>query len=261
MILSIVVIEYNSLADIILFTKEVKRKIQGVEYELIVSSNSLYKPLQQEAIQKQYPDIRWSFNERNGGFAYGMNRGLEKATGDFLMIANPDLILKQGLDKAIAFLGSHSEIGAIGPMIKDENGNVQDSARPYVTLSGWTRRQVKRVSRNDEQYDLSCIQTVDWVIGACILMRRDAYSKVKGLDEHYFMYAEDLDVCTRIREAGYEVVYYPPMEVEYKGTRSARHSWKYTKVFLKSHFYYWRKFGYFNISPKRKEILFESKGI
>lgn len=257
--LSIVVIEYNSFLDIMLFHKQIKEKLNDLDYEFIVSSNSLYKPVQREAVKELYPDVKWSFNERNGGFAYGMNHGLKIASGDYLLIANPDLFLKEGLDKAIAFLKEHPEVGAIGPRILDEEGNVQDSARPYVTLSGWVRRQTKRVAGKDETYDLSRVKTVDWVIGACILMTREAYENVGGLDEHYFMYAEDLDVCTRIRQSGLEVVYYPPMVVEYKGTRSARHSWKYTKVFLKSHWYYWKKFGFFDIKPKRKEIVFDKR--
>ncbi len=256
MTLSIIVIEYKSLAEIILFAKLVREQLIDVEYELIVSSNSQYKELQQEAIRDRFPDIHWSFNERNGGFAYGMNRGLEIASGDYLMIANPDLVLKEGLSEAVQFLNDHQDIGALGPCVKDENGTIQDSARPYVTLSSWMGRQLKRVLGKEEKFDYSRIRTVDWVIGACILMTREAYQRIGGLDERYFMYAEDVDACTRIRQSGLEIVYYPPMEVEYKGTRSARHSWKYAKIFLRSHWSYWRTFGFFRITVPRKEIVF-----
>lgn len=254
--LSIIVIEYKSLAEVILFAEQLREQLLDVEYELIISSNSQYKERQQEAIRKRFPDIRWSFNEKNGGFAYGMNRGLEIASGDYLMIANPDLVLKAGLSDAVHFLNDHQDIGALGPCIKDENGEVQDSARPYVTLSGWVRRQLKRVFGKEEKFDYSRIRTVDWVIGACILMTREAYQRISELDERYFMYAEDVDACTRIRQSGLEIVYFPPMEVEYKGTRSARHSWKYAKIFLKSHWSYWRKFGFFRVEVPRKEISF-----
>lgn len=256
MTLSIIVIEYKSLDDIFVFSNHLKNCVQGLDYELIVSSNSLYDTQKQEEIINQYPEFRWTFNERNGGFAYGMNRGLELAKGDFLMIANPDLKLKYGLADAISFLQDHSDIGAIGPLIKDENGIEQDSARTYLTMSSWVKRQTKRVLGKEEKYDYSKIQTVDWVIGACILMTREAYKLTGGLDGHYFLYAEDLDLCTRIRAAGREVVHFPKMEVEYKGTRSARHSWKYAHIFMKSLWYYWRKFGFFTGQPKRKEEIF-----
>lgn len=256
MTLSIIVIEYKSLDDIKLFQEQVKQSVKRVDYELIVSSNSQYNISLQETIKQQYPDIIWVFNEKNGGFAYGMNRGLELATGDYLMIANPDLKIKTGLAEAILFLHKQPFVGAVGPLIKDEKGGQQDSARSYLTLNSWVKRNTKRILGKEEIYDYSKIRTVDWLIGACILMTREAYKQTRGLDEHYFLYGEDLDLCTRIRAAGLEVVHYPEMEVEYKGTRSARHSWKYACIFMQSLWYYWRKFGFFYGQPKRKEIVF-----
>ena len=257
MTLSIVVIEYNSLDDIVLFDKHVKELLKDMDYELIVSSNSCYDLSKQKEIKEQMPHVNWSFNERNGGFAYGMNRGLELAQGDYLMIANPDMTLKYGLKEAIDFLHAHKEVGAVGPLIKDEEDVVQDSARTYLTVSSWINRNTKRLLGKEVKCDYSRVQTVDWVIGACILMKREAYRATGGLDEHYFLYVEDLDLCTRIRAAGLEVVHFPKMEVEYKGTRSARHSRKYANIFFKSIWYYWKKFGFFSISPKRKKIIFE----
>ena len=254
--LSIVIIEYNSIDDIRVFEDYIKHNFHGMEYELIVSSNSQYGVDEQERIKNQFPDLKWSFNERNGGFAYGMNRGLELAQGEFLMIANPDLKLKNGLPEAIDFLQIHPEVGAIGPLTKDEDGVAQDSARSYLTLSSWVFRQCRRLVGKEERFDYSRIQTVDWVIGACILMSREAYTLTGGLDEQYFLYAEDLDLCTRIRQSGLEVVFYPKMEIEYKGTRSARHSKKYAKIFMQSLWYYWKKFGFFYGQPKRREIEF-----
>lgn len=257
MTLSIIVIEFKSLDDIKLFQEQVKKSVNGVDYELIVSSNSQYSISLQESIRKQFPDIIWAFNERNGGFAYGMNRGLELAAGEYLMIVNSDLKIKIGLAEALHFLQENPEVGAIGPLIKDEKGEQQDSARSYLTLDSWVKRNIKRILGKKEMYDYSRIKTVDWLIGACILMSRKAYILTRGLDEHFFLYGEDLDFCTRIRAAGLEIVHYPKMEVEYKGTRSARHSWKYAYIFMQSLWYYWRKFGFFSGQPLRKNIVFE----
>lgn len=239
------------------FDEHVKSLLNGIDYELIVSSNSCYTKFQQETIRKQTPRIRWSFNEKNGGFAYGMNRGLELASGDYLMIANPDLKMKCGLQEAIDFLSLHEDVGAVGPLIKDKDGVLQDSARTYLTVNSWIKRNIIRMLGKEERYDYSKIRTVDWVIGACILMKRVAYRLTGGLDEHYFLYVEDLDLCTRIRKSGLEVVHFPMMEVEYKGTRSARHSLKYARVFIQSIWYYWKKFGFFSGQPIRKDLVFD----
>lgn len=84
---------------------------------------------------------------------------------------------------------------------------------------------------------------VDWVCGAFMMMSRTSYESTKGLDEGYFLYCEDMDLCNRMWLGGYKVVYYPMAEIEYEGTRSARHSWKYALIFFKSLLKYWRKFG------------------
>lgn len=257
MTLSIVVIEYNSLDDIVRFDRHAKELLNDVDYELIVSSNSCYDISKQMEIKERMPHVHWSFNEQNGGFAYGMNRGLELAQGDYLMIANPDMTLKYGLKEAIAFLHEHKDVGAVGPLIRDQEGEVQDSARTYSTVGRWINRNAKRLLGKEVKCDYSMVQTVDWVIGACILMKREAYQSTGGLDEHYFLYVEDMDLCTRIRAAGLEVVHFIKMEVEYKGTRSARHSRKYAHIFMQSIWYYWKKYGFFSISPKRKKIIFE----
>ncbi len=244
--LSIVVVEYHSV-------DEIQRCIKGItaslsDVEIIISSNSQYDGQTQKKLVADFPQCRWVFNEKNGGFAYAMNRGLEVATGDVLAISNPDCIIKTGIDKMMTFLLEHPDVGAIAPQIVDEEGNIQDSVREYVTVPRFISRQIKRILFRkelilDPNIDYNRLQTVDWAIGAFIMVSRAAYNETKGLCEDYFMYAEDLDWCTRIREAGFEVVYYPDAKIIYKGSRSARKSSFYMKIFLKSHFIYWRRFG------------------
>ena len=88
------------------------------------------------------------------------------------------------------------------------------------------------------------------------MVSRKAYEATKGLDADLFMYAEDLDWCTRIRQYRLEVVYFPNCSIIYKGTRRARSNSRYAKIFIQSHIKYWKKFGFFYGYPKRKRILF-----
>jgi GT2 family glycosyltransferase len=83
------------------------------------------------------------------------------------------------------------------------------------------------------------------------MVKNDVYKATKGLDEGYFLYVEDMDWCTRIRKNGYEIVYFPNAVIEYAGTRAARNSIKYAKVFINSMFRYWKKFGFFFGYPQR----------
>lgn len=256
--ISIIIVEYHSISEI---EKYLSRFSVFTDLEIIVSSNSMYSPNRISEIRDMFPNCKWLFNSKNGGFAYAMNNGLAVATGDILVISNPDCSIMSGLYEMAEFLLNNPQLGAIAPKIVDAENNIQDSCRKYVTFPRYVFRQMERILCRkecllDRRFNYDEIQTVDWVIGAFIMVTRDAYIKTNGLCEDYFMYAEDLDWCTRIRQSGYEIAYYPKALVEYKGTRSARSSWKYMRIFIKSMFLFWKKHGFFTIKPQRTHIVF-----
>lgn len=242
---SIVVIEYHSQNEIGKFLYSLKHLFEkGVE--VIVSSNSQYGKDEQERIIAELPQMRWIFNERNGGFAYGMNEGLQSAKGDFLIVANPDVKLKTPLEPMMEYLQNHPEVGIIAPKIVDEDGIIQDSFRHFFTPWGFLLRQMGWIKDKGKLHVKDFKEPVhgDWVIGAFMMCRRDFYEKVGGLSEDYFMYCEDMDWCKRAHLSGYDVVYHPGVIVEYKGTRAARKSWKYAKIHIRSLLTFWWKFGF-----------------
>ena len=242
--ISIVIIEYHSLSEIGSYLHSVSKNIED-EYEVIVSSNSQYEMGVQKTVLSEFPHVRWIFNERNGGFAYGMNEGLKVAKGDILVIMNPDVKVKTPVIPMTEFLRSHPEVGIIAPKIVDEDGIIQDSFRHFITPWRFFLRQLGWIKDKGRLHVKDYKEPIkgDWVIGAFMMCRRDFYEKVGGLSEDYFMYCEDMDWCKRAHQAGYEVVYFPETVVEYKGTRSARKSWKYAKIHIKSLLTYWWKYG------------------
>lgn len=242
--LSIVVIEYHSILEVVSQSNALDKALGG-DVELIISSNSLYSESEQKKISETYSHVHWQFNARNGGFAYGMNEGLKVAKGDVLVIVNPDVKFKTPLEPMVDYLLQHPEVGIIAPKIVDEDGVVQDSFRSFATPFSFITRQVGRIIHRNKLHVKSADtpQKVDWVIGAFMMVRRDFYEKVGGLSEDYFMYCEDEDWCKRASLAGYDVVYYPESVIEYKGTRASRNSWKYAKIHIQSLFTYWRKYG------------------
>ena len=258
--LSVVIVEYHCIDEILRCVTSLKAHLK-MPYEVVVSSNSCYNKKQQEKIDLTDEHIRWIFNERNGGFAYAMNEGLKVAQGNYLVIMNSDCTFNSDIDNMIAFMEEHPEVGAIAPQMRDPNGNIQDTARPYVSLPRYIWRQIKRIMGHktsilDNDMNYNKVQTVDWLIGAFIMVSRKAYEATGGLDDDLFMYAEDLDWCTRIRQQGFEVVYFPKAVIIYKGTRRARSNSKYAKIFIQSHIKYWRKFGFFYGYPRRKKLQF-----
>lgn len=254
--LSIIIIEYFSVEDVKASVSEFCKKCKGeFSFEIIVSSNSCYPPDRQKELQQELPEVRWLFNEKNGGFAYGMNRGLKNAKGNALLISNPDARLKTSLKSALDFLGSHPDCGILGVRIEDSSGVLQDSCREFMWPMEMLYRQLIRffLSKDvliDKKMDYTKIQTVDWIIGAFILMRRDVYEKVGGLDEGYFLYVEDMDLNYRVRNEGYQVYYFPEVIVEYKGDRKSTKALfqkkklisRYAFKHLKSYIRFLRKF-------------------
>lgn len=242
--ISFIIVEYHSINDIIACVNAIfEQKNAELEYEIIISSNSMYSLKQQEEAQKTVRSVMWIFNEKNGGFAYAMNQGLKYATGDLLVIMNPDVRIKSGLTEIVSYFQSHSEMGIIAPKIVNANGVIQDSFRSFITPWNFVYRHLQRLlKRKKSVEELSEPSEVDWVIGAFMMTSRTAFEKVGGLDDGYFMYCEDMDWCKRMHLQGYSVVYYPQAVIEYEGTRSARRSWKYAWIFIKSLFRYWTKF-------------------
>jgi len=256
-IVSVIIIEYNSLHEIKLSFASLVDSLKFLNSEIIVVSNSTYDNLQQDKIVSDFPGIKWLFNSENSGFASAMNNGLEKARGKYLAIVNPDVVVIDGFLPMIEFMELNPDAGAVGPKIIDFEDRIQDSCRSYVSLHNLLIRQIKRIlfrktSLLDNKFDYGVIQTVDWLAGAFIVVRREVYEATKGLNPAYFLYAEDMDWCTRIRLSGFEIVYFPEMTVRYSGSRSARKFNKYTLIFLKSHFIYWKQFGFFGGYPKRE---------
>lgn len=258
--LSVVIVEYNRIEETLECIASLKQYI-SVPFEIIISSNSCYDQRQKDDVAHRDENVHWLFNDFNGGFAYAMNEGLKISKGKYLVIMNSDCLLTSDLSDIIGFMEKHPEIGAIAPQMRDADGNIQDTARPYVSVPRYVWRQIRRVvghkvSILDRDMDYTRVQTVDWLIGAFIMVSRKAYETTGGLDNDFFMYAEDLDWCTRIRQKGLEVVYYPNTTIVFKGTRRARYSKKYARIFIHSHFIFWRKFGFFFGYPKRKELYF-----
>jgi len=247
--ISFVIVEFFSVLDIKKCLECIQNKCSDLNFEIIVSSNSLYNEDTQIDLVNELDSAKWVFNEKNGGFGYAMNEGLKNASGDFLIVMNPDVKIIDSIEPMINYIKENTSIGIIAPAIYDDKGNLQDSCRKYLTIQSFIGRQIKRIISKKEvlltkNFDYSKIQNVDWVIGAFMMVRREAYIKVGGFDDKYFMYAEDMDWSTRIQLSGYEIVYYPNIRIQYKGTRMARYKKKYALIFIKSHLRYWHKFGF-----------------
>ena len=173
-----------------------------------------------EAVLAADPDVTIVATGANLGYGSGANRGVEAATGDHVLIMNPDTVVEPGTVKALtAALERDPGLAAVGPRIENVDGTLYPSVRRFPDLGVATghaffglvwpgnpfTRRYRMLDRDHERP----ASGVDWVSGACFLVRRSAFEVVGGFDEAYFMYVEDVDLCWRLGQAGWRVGFEP----------------------------------------------------
>lgn len=196
--LSIIIVNYKTPELLRLCLKRLEEHLRGLEYEIKVIDNS----------------------KQNLGFARGVNKGLRETTGEYRLVLNPDALVTEGaVQKMIAYMDRHEDIGILGPRLLYFNGEHQQSYhRFYRPLTILARRtflgRLKIFRRINDDFmmtdtDPNKIQTPDWILGAAMLIRSNAIKTVGLMDERYFLYFEDVDWCRRFWHNGYKIVYYP----------------------------------------------------
>jgi N-acetylglucosaminyl-diphospho-decaprenol L-rhamnosyltransferase len=225
--ISVVVVEYQDPASLARAITSLGERTVGLTTEIIVVSNSSYPPAKQEEIRASLPGVHFIFNQENLGFARGVNQGLARARGRFILLLNPDArLLDDNLTQVVQFLEANPRAAVVGPLIVDSAGQIQDSCRQFLTPRELLWRTLKRIMRVGnmpvlEEKDYQQGHRVDWVCGACLLARKAAIDKIGRLDERFFMYLEDMDWCRRFWEGGWEVWFQPFCKVEHNAGRGS----------------------------------------
>lgn len=175
------------------------------------------------------PRVKLLESATNGGFARGNNQAIAEAQGDYLLLLNPDTLVGEStLAYCLTFLRTHPEAGAVGPRLINQFGAMHPECKRGVptlwhSFCRFTRlyRLAPRSAWLNGYYQghLSSddVQQVPVLTGAFLMMRRTLYQAVGGLDERYFMYGEDIDLCYTIERAGYYNYYLPTPVLHYKG--------------------------------------------
>lgn len=180
-----------------------------------------------DAIEAEFPDVR-VFRSTNRGFAAGNNVALAHAAGRYVLLLNPDVEIETGtLAELVAALDARPDVGVASVLQQSPDGSLQSSIRRFPTPArqvaealGLNRLPPLRHLRElDLRFDTYAEErSVDWLVGAFLLVRREALDGVGPLDERFFLYAEETDWCLRFRRAGWDVRHLPAMAVtHYEG--------------------------------------------
>ena len=195
----------------------------GLDAVVVVDNGSTDGSL--DAAMVASPRIEIVDPGENLGYGAAVNRGVAATSSDFLLICNPDLEVPVGVvETLVGVLVADSEVAIAGPLIRTPSGERYPSARQFPSIIDAAGHALlgifapdNRFTRRYQRSELDSIGDeslhVDWVSGACFLVRRDAYEQVGGFDESFFMYLEDVDLCWRLGRAGWRVAYAPAASV------------------------------------------------
>jgi GT2 family glycosyltransferase len=218
---SIVIVSWNT-RDLLSDCLQSLRGQAGVSTEVFVVDNDSQDG-SASMVAAEFPGVRLIQNQENRGFARASNQGLTFAHGRYRMLLNSDTRVPEGaLRRLVAYLDAHPRVGACGPQLRHFDGTLQPTGRAFPTLlasmvaitpvPGWVRRATAdRFERRD--YGLTC--DVDELCGAALILRAEALAQVGLLDEDFFFFGEDVDLCWRLHDAGWRVVYLPEAVIEH----------------------------------------------
>ncbi len=230
--LDLIIVNYKSTDYLNDCLGSVYQSLNGSKANIYVVDNGSGDHI--DRIKGSFPEVNILKYNRNLGYSRAVNLASKKSSSDFVVFLNPDTIIENGIfESAKAFMDANPDVGILGPMILDPDGCVQGSARAFPTFRSVLTGRRSLITKIFPGSRITCANIlsnnsdgktpmeVDWVSGACMLVRREALDEVGLFDERFFLYWEDVDLCKRMADGGWKVVYYPLAKVEHSGGGSS----------------------------------------
>lgn len=239
--------------------ESIERHRPQVSHEFIVVENGSTDPTE-HLLNTRFPWARYHYAQ-NKGFAAGNNRGMELGHGRYFLLINPDVeLFPEVIDAWVRWMDAHPDVGISGTRLVYPDQSHQPAAFRYHRLltpllrrtrlgeTAWGKQQlVEYEYRIPEEVNEEGVE-VEWLLGAALCLRRETAQVLGGLDEGFFLYFEDEDLCRRARRAGHRVVHLPHLKLQHAyGKLSHVTSWKdvFRKRAVREHVksfvrYFWR---------------------
>jgi GT2 family glycosyltransferase len=226
--LSIVIVNWNTRELLDGCLQSLLANLDGFEAEIYVVDNASDDG-SAEMIRVRYPQVQLIANQNNPGFAHANNQAIRRCSGRYLLLLNPDTVMKPGSLKLLYdFMEETPGAGAAGARLLNPDGSLQLSAYPEPTL--W--REFWRLFHLDKlryyanypihRWNVKQPRAVDVLMGACLMISRQALDASGPFDEEYFMYSEEVDLCHRLRESGFSLYWVPEAQVIHFGGQSTQ---------------------------------------
>lgn len=248
-LLSIVIVSYNTRVDLERCLESLRQHPPLLPHDVVVVDNASSDGSAEMA--ERFTGVRVIRHDRNAGFSVANNIGIRSSQSELVLLLNSDTIAPPGaIDRLVTRLQRSPEVAVIGPRLVNGSGQAELSFGPMISpFTEWRQGGlVKGLDENDREVVTRVEamtrreQRVDWVSGACLLVRRADADAVGLLDERFFMYTEDVDFCAAIRALGRQVLFAPDTEVIHlRGRSVATASAATRQAYERSHLAFYRK--------------------
>lgn len=226
--ISIIILNWNTRDLLAQCLDSIERHKGEFQLEILVVDNASNDG-SQAMLKEKYPQIRLIINSQNVGFAKGNNQAMQVAQGDYFLLWNSDTFAIPGAMQSLLYLAEKEpKAGIVGAQLRNADNSFQASYSPFpnqwrefLILTGLGRTFLDHAYPSLGPEEEKGPQIVDYVEGACLLVRRQAFQEVGGFDEAYFMYAEEVDWCYRMAKHGWQVWYQPQAKVIHLGGASS----------------------------------------
>lgn len=239
--LAIVIISFNTRQLTLECIESIFKYTERIDYKIVVVDNASKDGSAQalEDLAKKNKTLRVIKNRENLGFSAGNNQGAKAGSARYILFLNSDTKVKNNvIGEVVGWMDKNMEVGASGVKLVGGDGRVQESGGYFPTLvrvlSWMTIQDIPGVDFLIKPFHplkgkagingtnfFRGFREIDWLIGACLMVRSVSFEKVGGWDESYFMYTEDVDICYKIKKAGFKIYYLPQWEITHYGGASS----------------------------------------
>jgi hypothetical protein len=250
--LSIILVTYNHRDFILPCLRSLGSISRNLNPEIILVDNHSSDGTGQ-LVRQHFRQARLIENSKNLGLARAVNQAFRESRGEFVLLLNPDVqVLPGAIEKMAAYLRDDGKTGVLLPKLINPDGSLQYSCRTFChPITFFLRRAPLSWVFSDHRavrhhlmmdWDHQDIRQVDWGLGACMLIRREALGETQILDERFFLYFEDIDLCFSLRKSGWKTIYYPESVMVHRYQRESagglfnRAKWEHLKSLIKFYF-------------------------
>ncbi len=248
--LAVVIVNYNAGAYLTRCVESVAEGGGGLRLDVLLVDNASRDGSARAAAAGR-PGLRLIENPTNRGLSAAWNQGAAETDAPWILFLNPDAEIWQGDLAAFVKVGSERpEVAVLGPIVRNADGTIYPSGRGFPSvglavghafLEPFSPNNRFTRAYRQSTWDRRSERAVDWVSGACMLVRRKAFETVGRFDEGFWLYGEELDLCTRLRDAGWTVLFTPALEILHEGGVSTGRSRRTHLQHSRSIYRYYRK--------------------